>query len=328
MYKETEIDFVVLWVDPSDPIWIDQYNYYSPNKIEKDDVRYRNNELFKFMFRSFDKFTPWVRKIHFVTFGHTPKWLNLNHPKLNIVRHVDFIPKKYLPTFNAAPIEINIHRINGLSENFVLFNDDMYLLKNLDKEYFFYNGLPCDKAILDSFVPTYDTISNIVYNDMNIINKYFTMSDLKLYKKNWVNIKYGKHSLKNLIYLYLNRISAFEENHLPHSMKKSIFQELWQKEFPELDKASLNKFRSKEDINQWLFRYWQFCKNEFYPRQEKREAYKQMDDNIEDICEIIENQSVSMLCINDANVTDYNMRVGRIEESFNKILYEKSKYEK
>lgn len=323
-----EIDFVILWLDASDPVWIKEYNKYSKTPVNINNVRYRNNELFKYVFRSFESFAPWVRKIHFVTFGHTPNWLNISHEKLNIVKHEDFIPLEYLPTFSANPIEINLHRIKGLSENFVFFNDDMYLLRKLDKEFFFKNGLPCDHAILDSFVPTYDIISNIVYNDMNVINKYFTMNNLKTKKKNWINKKYGKHMLKNGLYMYLNRISAFEENHLPHSFKKSVLENLWNKEYQLLDQTSSCRFRSAEDVNQWLFRYWQFCENQFYPRKETRNAYKQMDDNIEIICDIIEHQKVDMLCINDADTSDYNLKIKKLEYAFNKLLPNKSKFEK
>ena len=59
-----------------------------------------------------------IQKIHFVTWGHIPEWLNTEHPKLNIVRHEDFIPEKFRPTFNSHTIEWNFHRIPGLAEKF------------------------------------------------------------------------------------------------------------------------------------------------------------------------------------------------------------------
>ena len=45
------------------------------------------------------------------------------------MKHEDFIPHKYLPTYNSRAIEFNVHRIKGLEEKFVLFNDDMFILK-------------------------------------------------------------------------------------------------------------------------------------------------------------------------------------------------------
>ena len=65
----------------------------------------------------------------FYNLWHLPKWLKEEHPKLHIVRHEDFIPAEFLPTFSSHPIEWNFHRIEWLTENFVYFNDDMFLIK-------------------------------------------------------------------------------------------------------------------------------------------------------------------------------------------------------
>ena len=80
--------------------------------------------------------------------GASASWLNKEHPKLNIVNHKDFIPEKYLPTFNSHAIEWNMHRIPGLAENFVYFNDDMFLIKKVRPEQYFKNDLPVDMLAL------------------------------------------------------------------------------------------------------------------------------------------------------------------------------------
>ena len=114
-----DIDIVVLWVDGSDPEWIKTFNQYAPKDKQKgidiNHERYRDNGLFKFWFRGIEKNAPWVRKIHFVTSGQQPEWLNINHPKLNWVKHEDYIPKEYLPTFSSHPIELFINRIPDYS---------------------------------------------------------------------------------------------------------------------------------------------------------------------------------------------------------------------
>ena len=68
--------------------------------------RYRNWENLQYLFRGIEKFAPFVNKVHFITEGHLPKWLNVNHPKLNIVKHSEYIPEVFLPTFSAIPIDI------------------------------------------------------------------------------------------------------------------------------------------------------------------------------------------------------------------------------
>jgi hypothetical protein len=83
-----------------------------------------------------EKFAPWVNHVYFVTWGHYPQWINLEHPKLMLIRHKEYIPKKYLPTYNSNIIELNLHRISSLSEKIILFDDDMFLTDYVDEKDF------------------------------------------------------------------------------------------------------------------------------------------------------------------------------------------------
>ena len=150
--RKKPIDFVIIWVDGNDPKWRAVKNQYDPNPEAGEDdqeVRYRDWDNLQYWFRAVEKYTPWVRKIHFVTWGHLPSWLNVNHPKLHIVNHKDYIPEEYLPTFNSHTIEMNLHRIKGLSEQFVYFNDDMFINKPMKPRDFFVHGKPCDTFAMD-----------------------------------------------------------------------------------------------------------------------------------------------------------------------------------
>ena len=80
-----KIDFVVTWVDGSDPIWQKVKNQYSAEGADTRVTRYRDWDQLKYWFRAVEKYAPWVNKVHFVTFGHLPQWLNTDNPKLNIV---------------------------------------------------------------------------------------------------------------------------------------------------------------------------------------------------------------------------------------------------
>ncbi len=122
------IDFVISWVDGDDREWQKSRNNYPGIEDVTAASLYRDWDNLQYWFRGVEKFTPWVNRIHFVTWGHLPKWLNINHPKVNIVRHSDYLPKEYLPTFNSHSIELNLHRIEGLAEQFVYFNDDIFIM--------------------------------------------------------------------------------------------------------------------------------------------------------------------------------------------------------
>ena len=77
---------------------------------------------------------PWVRKIHFVTSGQKPEWLDENNPKLNLVSHKDYIPAQFLPTYNSVVIERYIHKIPGLADHFVYFNVDIMFICRYNTE--------------------------------------------------------------------------------------------------------------------------------------------------------------------------------------------------
>ena len=137
-----KIDFVLTWVDGSDPDWLAQRREYQPGRgTDAGESRYRDWDNLQYWFRGVEKFAPWVNKIYFVTWGHVPKWLNTAHEKIRIVKHEDFMAPAYLPTFNINSIELNLHRIKGLSEHFVFFNDDMFLIDSVRPEDYFKNGL-------------------------------------------------------------------------------------------------------------------------------------------------------------------------------------------
>ena len=118
-----------------DPKWKAEFAKYSGKKEnEKNGVseaRFRDYGFLKYWFRGVEKFAPWVRKIHFVTSGQKPEWLDENNPKINLVNHKDYIPAEFLPTYNSVVIERYLHKIPDLAEHFVYFNDDFYIINNI-----------------------------------------------------------------------------------------------------------------------------------------------------------------------------------------------------
>src|SRR5690606_39009951 len=109
-------------------------------------ARFRDYGFLKYWFRGVEKFAPWVRNIHFVTCGQKPDWINVNHPKIKFVNHEDYMPKEFLPCYNSNVIEIYMHRIPDLTEQFVYFNDDFFIINHITPKRFFTDGLPNDIA--------------------------------------------------------------------------------------------------------------------------------------------------------------------------------------
>ena len=96
--KDLDIDIVFPWVDGSDPVWQESKLSYSSLSADDKEIRYRDWGLLKYIFRGIDQNLPWIRKVHFITCGHLPDWLNTDCSKLHIVKHSDYIPSEWLPT--------------------------------------------------------------------------------------------------------------------------------------------------------------------------------------------------------------------------------------
>src|SRR5699024_6779837 len=196
MYMQNKIDFILPWVDGNDKLWQYKKSKYENNdSTDKRTLRYRDWDNLQYWFRGVEKFAPWVNKVHFITWGHVPKWLNTDHSKINIVKHEDYIPAKYLPTFSSHTIELNLHRIKGLSEQFIYFNDDMFIINKINPIDFFETNLPKDIAVLRPNISNFRySTSAIEANNMEIINtKYKKNKAIKRNFFKWFSFKYNKH---------------------------------------------------------------------------------------------------------------------------------------
>lgn len=337
------IDFVVPWVDGSDPEWLNARRSFLPvgdADVYTCDARYRDWGLIRFFFRSVDKFAPWVRKVHLITWGHLPSWLNVDNPRLNIVNHRDYIPERFLPTFNSNVIELNVHRISDLSERFVLFNDDLVLLRTVQPHDFFRKGLPCASAILLPQKIDKDNQFYAAFNNVALINAHFEKNRaIGLNFIKWFNPIYGlKNNLKTASMMPFDEFYGFTEYHLANSYLKSTFEEVWEEEPEALERTCSHHMRDPRDCSHWLMENWQFAKGSFAPRKPSfgksfylhGENERLVREDIEKAVEYIESSSGPMVCINDGPLSEsmLDLAVSRITSAFESILPEKSSFER
>lgn len=325
-----KIDIVMPWVDGDDPDWLATKNEYSPNHSSDDGInRYRDWNLLRFWFRGIEKYMPWVNQIHFVTWGHTPEWLNKSNSKLNIVNHKDYIPREYLPVFSSHPIELNMHRIEGLSEQFIYFNDDTYVVDSLSPEHFFENGLPVDTVTEVPLRFNPGGIDHIIGNDMMVINKNFDKAKvIKEQRKKWFSLKSVKATVKNLYMKPVKGFSAFDNPHLPLPFLKETFRSVWEKEEKILVETSSHRFRDNSDVNSWLFRYWQFTTGRFSQGNGPKGRFFSIgkDDNL--IEDALLNKRYKMVCLSDDDKNlDFEEEKKKLESLFEMIFPEKSSFE-
>lgn len=329
---EYPIDIVIPWVDGSDPAWQTERNRYRPTVVsDNSDARYREWGLFQYWFRSIEKYAPWVRTVHLVTWGHLPPWLNTAHPKLHIVNHKDYIPEEYLPTFSSHVIELNMHRIPGLADHFIYFNDDVYLSSETKEEDFFADGIPVDTAVLGT-VTISDNFSFLPYIQLNMlgnINQTFSKRQvMKENKEKWFSPKYGKLMLYNL-YLYPGRnVAGFRNFHTCIPYRKETLEQVWQA-FPDvLDHTCRNRFRSREDVNQYFFRYWRLMRGEFCPGKPNSAYLTIGEDDAQTIANALESTKYKVVCVNDDPMgCDVEQEQQKLARIFAGILPEMSLYE-
>lgn len=329
---EDKIDFVIPWVDGNDKNWQIEKSRYDANAGDKSDNRYREWGTLKYWFRGVEKYAPWVNKIHFVTWGHIPEWLDTNNPKINIVKHSDYIPEKYLPTFSTHAIELNMHRIKGLTEHFVYFNDDMYIINHVSKSDFFVKEKPCDIAALYPIYVngTNNMFDHILLNDAEFFARNFDVkSIMKRDASKWFNLKYGKNLLKTLCMILFDNSTSILLTHQPASYLKSTLQEVWNAEPDLLDKICKNKFRTADDINQYVFRYWQIGKGCFYPYNViNRGAYVAVGKTPVNYDRVLLREKKKLLCLNDTDLeVSFDKESKRMCEAFQRKFPQKSTYE-
>ena len=104
---------------------------------------------------------------------------------------------------------------------------------------------------------------------------------------------------------------------------------MWEKEHDILDRTSLNKFRSRSDVNQWLFRYWQIASGKFVPEKTNKGEFFIIGKNDEDIKQAITQQKYKMIYLSDDIIDiDFESEKTKICSWFDEILPNKSMFEK
>ncbi|GAB1416244.1 stealth conserved region 3 domain-containing protein [Paludibacter sp.] len=329
----TEIDFVITWVDMNDSSWRKSLAKHSGkidnSKNEASEARFRDYGLLKYWFRGVEKFAPWVRNIHFVTCGQQPDWLNINHPKLKMVNHEDFIPNEFLPVFNSNVIEIYLYKIPELADKFVYFNDDVFIIRDTPETRFFKNNLPNDIA---AFRTNYglSKFEKMLRNNIRLINKHFNKKEIfERDTHKWFDKSYGK---KSRLTKFLKNHDKFVTLRTPHNAQpylKRTFEDVWKNCEQELIEMSANRFRSNNDYTPELFRTWQICNSDFNPYNTYQDT-KMFPLLIKSAKAIkaVREQTYSLVCLNDnVHIRNYDKVMGELKASFESILPDKSDFE-
>ena len=169
-----KIDAVITWVDGSEPNYKLKLEENLKNKKIINRQYTQANEI-DFCVASIIKFAPFIRKIFIVTDKQKPKFSRIRHmvslEKIEIIDHEEIFRDNLdcMPSFNIRSIDALLFKIKNLSDKFIYFNDDMFLIKETTKEDWFKDN----KAVLTgSWAKTYNKqlIKNISHKIKNLLN--------------------------------------------------------------------------------------------------------------------------------------------------------------
>lgn len=144
-----DVDIVYLWVSGDDPDFrarrdrvaaslgrVVSPTVHTERHVEVDELRYS--------LRSLELFAPWIRRVFIVTDNQVPTWLDTSNERVVVVDQNAIFPNPlWLPNYNSAAIESQIHLIPGLSEYYLTANDDTFLGQPVSPEDFF-QPVVCD----------------------------------------------------------------------------------------------------------------------------------------------------------------------------------------
>lgn len=146
------VDAVITWVDGGDPAHRDKLATYlqsiggAPPPAARA-ARFHDAGEIDWCVASILRHAPWIDRIFVVTDAQTPPLVAriAGTPMATRVRIVDHRElfagfERCLPTFNSRAIISLLWRIDGLSEEFIYFNDDFSLLRPVRETDFFRDG--------------------------------------------------------------------------------------------------------------------------------------------------------------------------------------------
>ncbi|WP_037585251.1 stealth family protein [Stenoxybacter acetivorans] len=275
-----EIDFVLPWVDDTDPEWLAEKQRYLPKQTADADAagitRYQDLGTLRYVLRGIAKNCLWYRHIVLITAGHLPPWLNINHPKIKIITHRQlFLNTAHLPTFNSSAIEMNLVNLpDDVSEHFVYLNDDTMCLRPISPERFFQHGLPVDfihhgwlkRNRLFTLLRGSSTWVASLNNAVELINQHHTIGTLKqehLFAKSYPLTAKISNAL---LYFFYKRYFWFAHWHLPQAHTKTTLQQVYQHCGKAMCISSANRFRADNDLTAYLYRYWHLASGQFIPQ--------------------------------------------------------------
>ena len=223
------------------------------------------------------KYADWVRSICIVAMDPLPEDPVLQDEKVRVISPSEFIPASLADTENINAIELNLHRISGISDQFVYFNSGTFLCGKTSPSFFFRDGLPCDYAI-ESMFETPDMYErHVLINDILQIKSTFNRNEsLSYYRWKFLSPRYLPGMIQNAYFWFLRYWEigwrsrrgdfwGFEDHNYPLCTLKSICIKIWNTYSKALEETCSHFKENEKDVDHSLIRFYQYASGQFSP---------------------------------------------------------------
>ncbi len=267
------VDAVITWVDGNDPKHREKMSQYieDKNALSNKSVRMRYDQIdeIEFSVKSILKYAKFVRNIFIVTDNQTPDFLKdiekakKEYPTVFIIDHRTIFEgyHQYLPTFNSLSIESLLYKIPNLSEHFLYFCDDFFLVNKIKIEDFFIQEKPVIRGRWTKF-----------YED--IFHKKIKYLFQKLLKNK--KVEYSHNKGLQTVAKKLGFTKYVHIDHTPAALRKFTYVKYFEQNPEMLENNIKHRFRHQEQYSiQSLANHLEIKNNTFTLQKDYKLVYFQ-----------------------------------------------------
>lgn len=295
------MDYVFPYVDCSDPVWREQYKQVN-NTLTMDESRFRSFGTLRYVFRGIAKNMPFIDRVVLIvsTESQVPDWIDRS--KVRIVTHDEFMPAEHLPTFSSSAIESDMWRIEGLSDQFIYGNDDIFALQPLTENDFFLGGRPRLRFEASDY-HVRNLFRRCCRRGMDMIAGALGCEPTDPY----ILLK-PQHCMKGILTEHMKEVGRLCGDQID---------------------GTVTRQRHQWNVTGYIYHYYAFYTGQYDPFYANYE-YIRISDDYEQVIDRLSDPNISILCINDAGQLSH----GRYEEAaealkscFEALFPERCRYE-
>jgi hypothetical protein len=297
------MDLVLPYVNAADREWQQSILRTTKTAVSNSSsVRFRSWGTLKYLFRGVAQYMPFIDRIVLIVASKSqvPVWIN--YENVRIVYHDEFIPSKFLPTFNSCTIESFLYNIEGLSDRFIYANDDIFAINPCSIDDFFTEDVPHIKYVIHDKYTLNNTFRCQCRSGMDLIMSKLNTPE---YEQGYIIRPY--HITSPMTTECLSAVKQLCGNDIENTV---------------------SRLREPRNINQYIYLYYQYFMDNYVDSIVSYKYYTLSDKFISDICKAILGRDYKLVCLNDSGkVSDYSALKSRLLSAFKQKFPNRCKYE-